>query len=226
MRGLLTSFGAAAALFAVTSSQASANLISDGDFNNSNPSFQTIGAPSSFGPWTVTNGSVDLIGGYWQSPSGPNFPSGTNGSVDLDGNSPGAISQTLSLAAGSYELSFYLSGNPDGPPPTKQVGVSVGNQNDVVFAYTIGGNTHSNMNYELETLFFTVSGPTALTFASLDTYVVPGYGPTPYGPVIGGVDVSATPLPSTWSMLVIGFAGLGFFACRGNRKGSAAIAAA
>jgi hypothetical protein len=39
-------------------------------------------------------------------------------------------------------------------------------------------------------------------------------------------NVSATPLPSTWTMLIAGFAALGFFAFRGNRKGSAAIAAA
>jgi hypothetical protein len=38
--------------------------------------------------------------------------------------------------------------------------------------------------------------------------------------------VSATPLPSTWTMLIAGFAGLGFFAYRGTKKDSVAIAAA
>ncbi|MGO9327852.1 MAG: hypothetical protein ACLQJ0_07015 [Steroidobacteraceae bacterium] len=38
--------------------------------------------------------------------------------------------------------------------------------------------------------------------------------------------VGATPLPSTWTMLIAGFAGLGFFAYRGTKKNSAAIAAA
>jgi hypothetical protein len=37
---------------------------------------------------------------------------------------------------------------------------------------------------------------------------------------------TATPLPSTWLMLLTGFVGLGFFAYRGTKKGSAAIAAA
>ncbi len=36
---------------------------------------------------------------------------------------------------------------------------------------------------------------------------------------------SATPLPSTWTMLIAGFAGLGFFAYRGTKKNSAAVAA-
>jgi hypothetical protein len=38
--------------------------------------------------------------------------------------------------------------------------------------------------------------------------------------------VSATPLPSTWLMLLSGFVGLGFFAYRGTKKTSAALAAA
>jgi HpiC1 cyclase len=40
------------------------------------------------------------------------------------------------------------------------------------------------------------------------------------------VRLTATPLPSTWTMLIAGFVGLGFFAYRGTKKGSAAIAAA
>ena len=46
---------------------------------------------------------------------------------------------------------------------------------------------------------------------------------------IAAVDVntvSATPLPSTWTMLIAGFVGLGFFAYRGSKKGTAALSAA
>jgi hypothetical protein len=35
----------------------------------------------------------------------------------------------------------------------------------------------------------------------------------------------ATPLPSTWTMLIAGFIGLGFFAYRGSRKSAAVLAA-
>jgi len=38
--------------------------------------------------------------------------------------------------------------------------------------------------------------------------------------------VSATPLPSTWTMLIAGFVGLGFFAYRGSKKNAAALSAA
>ena len=37
---------------------------------------------------------------------------------------------------------------------------------------------------------------------------------------------TATPLPSTWLMLLSGFVGLGFFAYRGTKKNSASLAAA
>jgi hypothetical protein len=36
---------------------------------------------------------------------------------------------------------------------------------------------------------------------------------------------AATPLPTTWLMLVSGFVGLGFFAYRGTKKNSAVPAA-
>ena len=38
--------------------------------------------------------------------------------------------------------------------------------------------------------------------------------------------LTETPLPSTWPMLIAGFVGLGFFAYRGTKKKSAALAAA
>jgi len=38
--------------------------------------------------------------------------------------------------------------------------------------------------------------------------------------------IGVTPLPSTWTMLIAGFVGLGFFAYRGSKKNVAAIAAA
>ena len=41
------------------------------------------------------------------------------------------------------------------------------------------------------------------------------YSPTP---LTANATVSAVPLPSTWAMLLIGFAGVGFMAYRGSRK--------
>jgi hypothetical protein len=43
---------------------------------------------------------------------------------------------------------------------------------------------------------------------------------------IGYDPVTATPLPSTWTMLIAGFVGLGFFAYRGSKKNAAVLSAA
>jgi choice-of-anchor C domain-containing protein len=206
----------AVAVAAIASASAAwaANVVIDGDFNNSNATFSTISSGGSIGPWSVTSGSVDLVGGYWQSPSGPNFPTGTNGSVDLDGLSPGAISQDISgLTAGkTYTLTFWLSGNPDGPPATKSVDVSIGSAIDDNFMYTIGTNTHTDMMYTMESLTFTPGATNTLSFASQDSA-------SDFGPVIGGVSI-AIPEPATWAMMLLGFAGLGF---AGYRKARPAL---
>jgi choice-of-anchor C domain-containing protein len=184
-------------------------IVTDGNFNSpwGGSSFTDYLSGSSFGGWTVTGtgsgpyggAGVDLIGGYWQSPTGAG-----GGSVDLDGLAPGGISQALALTSGKkYELSFYLSGNPDGLPTTKTVDVSVGTLNQT-YTYNIGTNSHSNMQYALESATFIAGTSNTLAFSSLDG------GGSPFGPVVGGVAVSAVPEPSTWAMMLLGFAGLGF----------------
>lgn len=145
--------------------------------------------------WTVTGNSVDLIGTYWQAPPGGGQ------SVDLDGDAPGGLSQTLATTAGqSYTISFELSGNPDGPPTTKQLSVSAGLGAEL-YTYTIGSNTHADMMYVPETYTFTALGSsTTLSFLSGDEA-------SAYGPVIG--DVAAVPEPLSILMFGSALAGLG-----------------
>jgi Protein of unknown function (DUF642)/PEP-CTERM motif len=179
--------------------------------------YQTVAGGSSLGAWTVTGHSVDFIGSYW------NGPSATGGySVDLNGNGQGGITQTFDLSAGTYSLGFYLSGNPDGNPATKTVGVTLAPtlpsnvNNTYTYVATINGN-HS-LNYEYHSIIFTTAGgPQTLSFFSQDE----GF----YGGVLGGVTISAVPEPSTWAMMILGFLGLGFLGYRKTqRKGSFRIA--
>ena len=209
---LLLGVAAAGAMIAAPA-VAGMNYVQDGDFNSPwGGSFTTYNSGDTIGPWTVTGASVDLIGGYWQAPTI------NGGSVDLDGNAPGGITQTISgLNAGeTYDLSFYLSGNPDGGPSTKTVDVSVGSLSEA-FSYTTGDNSESNMAYELVTVQFQAGQSNALTFTSLDG------GGSPYGPVVGGVSITAVPEPSAWAMMGLGFAAL---ACAGYRARRVAIRAA
>jgi choice-of-anchor C domain-containing protein len=206
---------AAIAGFASVPAQAAVNLITDGNFDAplSAGTFTTFSATQSFGtgnPWTVSSGSIDEIGNYWQAPSTG------GGSVDLSGSAAGAIQQSFNAAAGSYNLQFFLSGNPDGGPATKEITVSVGGVTQDFF-YTLGGtNSKSNMNYILETLAFHSAGGSNLVSFTSDTDGV-------FGGVIGGVNVSAVPEPATWAMLLLGFGGIGWTL---RRRQSAALISA
>jgi choice-of-anchor C domain-containing protein len=172
---------------------ASANLVIDGNFTAAgNPGSYTTYSAGSMGGWTVVSGSVDLIGTYWQSPAG-----GGN-SVDMAGNSSGTINQTINgLVVGQvYQLTFALSGNPDGAPTVKDLGVglSFGGSSPFAFSYTTGGNTLASMNYVIETEDFTANNTSeVLQFQDQSSY----NGSTPYGAVIGNVNLTAVPEAST-----------------------------
>jgi choice-of-anchor C domain-containing protein len=199
----------AAAAAALVSSAAQAAIVADGDFSSPSGggSFATYGSGSSMGPWLVTQGSVDLIGAYWQAPTVG------GGSVDLDGSfQAGGISQSLAIGAGSYKLSFFLSGNPDSSLGPKTVQVSVGGAlQNFTFDTATAGNSHGAMGYVLETLNFTTPGATTLSFTSLDA------SNSAFGPVIGGVSVNAVPEPATWALMISGF-GMAGVALRRRRQ--------
>lgn len=201
-------------LFAASAANATPSIIQNGNFaiTSCTSSFCTYGAGNSTGiaDWTVGSGSTDSPGGsvdlvttYWQSP-----PLGGN-SVDLDGNAPGSISQSFATDVGTnYQVSFYLSGNPDGGSNTKTLDSS-----GLQFIYLTGSNSHSAMDYTLQTYDFTAtSALTTLSFVSQDA-------PTsPYGPVIGDVSVNAVPEPLTLSIFGAGLVGMGVMRRRSKAK--------
>lgn len=213
MKVLFRAAGVLALAVAIAGAANASNLVSDGNFAvpPGGGSFTTYFNGQSFGPWTVTSGSIDLIGGYWQNPTSP------GGSVDVDGDSPGAFDQTIATGKGAYELTFDLSGNPDGGPTTKTLQVTVGNATQV-FTYVLNGNSHSDMMYVPESLKFATSGPTTLTFTSLDV-------DSPYGPVVGNVSVTSVPEPASWTLMLLGAGALGG-ALRARRSRTAALAGA
>ena len=200
-----------AAAIAVPAS-AHANLVTNGNFSSTcaDASFCTYSSGNSTGvtDWTVGSGSVDLITGYWQSP-----PAGGN-SIDLDGNSPGSIYTTFATITGqTYLVTFEVSGNPDGGDPSK-LGIVAAAANSQNFSFTTGANNHTAMNYEQVTFQFTATAATTtLTFTSANT------GNSPYGVVLGNIDVAAAhavPEPITLSLMGAGLAGIG--ALRRRRK--------
>jgi len=174
---------------------ASAGLVVDGDFApppDGAPSFTTIYSGATIGgvgAWTVTQGSVDVINGYWEAPPGGGQ------SLDMQGNSPGAISQTISgLVAGQqYLLTFDISGNPDGEPTIKTLAVSLGGGFAQDFSYNDTGTTKTSMNWATESELFTYSGGSGVLQFQDVSVGGPGY----YGAVLGDVSLTPVPEPAT-----------------------------
>ena len=190
---------------ALTAAAQATNLVADGSFSEGAGagSFSTVSAGGNIGAWNVTGGSVDLIGNYWTAPTGY--------SIDLDGASPGAISQDLSLAAGGYLLTFSLAGNPDGGSTTKSVEVSIdGVTHDYTFDTT--GQSRNSMGWVTESILFSnIDATTTLSFTSKDAG-------GPYGAALADISVTAVPEPESISLLLAGLGMVGVMAARRKRS--------
>jgi choice-of-anchor C domain-containing protein len=195
MRGKLACLATLSLLLAI-SGTGHAALISNGSFEAGvDPvSFTTLtqgtGSATNITDWTVTSGTIDYIGTYWQAADG-------NRSIDLSGNNAGtvAVSQNINTVAGqTYYLSFDLAGNPDGGPAVKTVSVTLATPATFqTFTFNATGHTHSAMGWTTEGLYFTAnSANTTLSFQSLTG--------TAYGPAIDNVSLVAVPEPATMAM--------------------------
>ncbi len=161
-----------------------ASLISNGSFEtgtNPGSTFITLysGATDIIG-WTVNSDSVDYIGGLWEA-------SDDSRSIDLNGFTPGSISQTITTVPGAtYKVTFDLSGNPGNlpapdpywSPNPKVVRVSDGvNHQDYSYDTSIEGNNYpSPMKWKqgLTYSFVATGTSTTITFAS---QIVGAFGP-------------------------------------------------
>lgn len=87
----------------------SANLVTNGGFESPVAGYPwtTLYAGNGLTGWTISpdSGSIDLDHGGWQSHSGAQ-------SIDLAGDRPATISQTINTEVGkTYDLTFWLAGN-------------------------------------------------------------------------------------------------------------------
>ena len=207
---LMRRFAGFTALIMVLVSQPAAaqNLLTDGSFENpalsSTTTFTTILTGQAFGAWTVTAGSIDLIRTYWA-------PADGFQSLDLNGNAPGTISQTIATSTGaSYSLRFSMAGNPDNSI-NKVMRVWWGSQDLGLFTFTQGGATKSAMNWQTVTLTGLVAGgtTTSVRFQAVTT------GAT--GMALDNVIVALVPEPPTLLLLATGLFGAIVFATTRRR---------
>ena len=157
--------------------------------------------------WTITNGSVDIIG----SGGSYDFLPGNGSYVDLDGGSAhsGKLSHTLSLLAGhTYTLSFDLAGSQRGT--TEIV--------DVKFGTTMEHSTlSSNDGFSHHTMNFTplISGSYSFDYQNNEFGAFIGNGDGNFiGALLDNVAVTSVPEPESYAMFMAGLGVMGFIARR------------
>jgi choice-of-anchor C domain-containing protein len=151
-----------------------------GNYVDGGSGFDTLPAGSTdMTGWTVTAGSVDWIGTYWNAQDGSQ-------SLDMNGTGPGSIAQTLSTVSGdSYFVQFELAGNPAGGPSVKTLDVSVGGLPTTYTFTNSSTTTLVSMGWIPEGYNFTAtSSSTTLTFSGDSSNL------TDFGPALDNVSVT------------------------------------
>lgn len=113
--------------------------------------------------WTVSSGTVDYYNStFWECADGDR-------SVGLNGDQPGAISQSFATSAGNvYSVSFWMAGEPFTTPVIKHLRVSAAGQS-ADYSFDSAPSWHWAMGWQHHTFnFAATSSSTAIQFQSLD----------------------------------------------------------
>ena len=139
--------------------------------------------------WVVSAGNIDYIGSMWAAADGSR-------SVELNGDVPGAISQSFSTIAGrEYVVQFALSGNWSGAA-VKRLLLTAGDES-AEFSVAIAGFSAQNMNWSNQSFSFIAdSSATEITFASLNT--------NRWGAAVDDIRVTLVPAPAAGLALLGG----------------------
>lgn len=166
--------------------------------------------------WANTNYyTINNVDGWTFNSSGTYIAEQTNAQGVLTGNGAlllnenGGVGTTIvGLVAGQkYDISLLLSG--DNRPGSAYVfDISIGGISWVTDG--IDGSAGSNPG-TVENYAFTAT-------ASSETLTLSQSSTTQASPIIDNLSIAAVPEPSTWAMLFLGFAGIGFMSYRRKNK--------
>lgn len=162
-RRLVTLLALLAAI-ALPSATLAATTVTNGSFEGTTDvgSSTTLATGSTaINGWTVTAGSVDWVGSYWDSFDGSK-------SVDLNGTGHGDLSQHLATSVGyDYVVSFYLAGNASCSPMLKTLDVSATGTPASSYSFDATGKLPTDMGWTQKSYSFTATDTdTLLTFSS------------------------------------------------------------
>ena len=158
-------------------------LLLNGDFELNSPTGFNTAPPHNLPDWQV-NGTVDFGTGPAQTTcqAGP-----SSHCVDLNGSSPGEISQKFELCTPTYRVTFYMSRHFQlaGSSATLQATVTSASSGAVLkqvpFTHGPGALTHTG-NWQMKQFDFQGPGPFVLSFKSM----MPGQA----GPQVDNVRVA------------------------------------
>ena len=195
-----------AAIVALSSPSAHANLIINGSFEADAQAAGTWNIDSNLTGWDGGRYGIELRNNVdGAAYDGANF-------IELDTTANSTATQNIGTALGTvYNLSFAYS------PRTGVASTSNGIEVfwDGVSQGTFTGFTNANTAWVLENLNVTGTGLDTLEFRAVGTS-------DSYGGSLDAVSLTAAvPEPSTWAMLLIGFVGIGFMAYRRKQNGQA-----
>jgi len=196
------------------STSASAAIVQNGSFESGLSGWDFsgpgTGTTPGIGVTVITTGGVNSTG------YGDNVPTydGTSAAFFVDDNAKQSISQAFELNPGTYTLSFALFATQSGAnnPFSFSLGSSYSASLDntevpvgVWTPYSYTFNVAANGEYNLSFMFD--SGATPAKDVLLDA-----------------VNIAAVPEPSTWAMMILGFAGVGFMAYRRRNQSAPLVA--
>ena len=193
-----------AVAFGAALHSSNAQIITNGSFETPDvPTFVTIAAgQTNIAPWVVNSGTVDVVDASFGVSPSPAFQGQQY--LDLDGISPGRVTQSFATTIGlSYTINFAYANNYINQPSASAT----------VRLFDVGGNrllqtiTHStsvpgNLNWTIFGDQFTaVQSTTSLEFSSLSSGPLPESGG---GIFLDAVQIQVVPEPASAVLLLLG----------------------